>query len=349
MQFANPVASRFGARVGDPIDEVIHIEDRRFFSREMHFGETSVGVPSHRFAVRLHNSDSISFVRSAIAGCPIPAIASGEDDHLVVILPVNETDANRIKWLGADEEQKNLSHLLAHGILKQSVLLSKHPKATPSVKNLAGLLQHRIQVITHLLSNWDSEQRAIRTERSGGRATPYAVRKSDLYTHLETLNWFGTYVAANPALRSETGLGNGVLSGTETATAPMEIDLDEWSEVDVGMSLVQNGYMFIFEELVINAFKFGKKGTDVRVKVRREGAALVARVMNDVDSVPRADIPRKYAGTAIVRNACEQCGWELQAGFKTEAREVEDADWRKAATEVEMQIHEATLTIPLLR
>jgi hypothetical protein len=127
------------------------------------------------------------------------------------------------------------------------------------------------------------------------------------------------------------------VSGRTDVTPPIQIDLDDWPHERPARTLVRNGHMFVIEELIVNAFKYGAPGSDVSVRcwLNEDSQTIRMLVTNEIAShhLPRA--PRKYSGTELVRSACAQCGWMLKVNVK------------RSETKKEKWFHEVLVEMPL--
>lgn len=334
VRFANAPAASLGAAVETSLARIFHPDDGKYFDT------STAGASAWNFDVRLADKDSSSaFVRSALPDKAIPSVNARCGDRVAMLLPITLADTKRLRWTGVHEERIKLGSLLTHGILKQAVLMWKHPHVEPSLQNFAKLLHQRIEVVAQVLANWDVEEGRNDAEE----ALQYHVKKLPTYMHLETLNWLGAFVRGDDQLRDAIEWGNGILSKQKDTTPPIRIDIGAWPEDVVAAAFLQNGQMFVLEELIINAFKYGEPGTTVDVCIRPEpgSRSLTLIVSNQISSLHHRGAGRYYGGTSLVRKVCQQCGWDLK---------VEEKAKSKQATEVdrEVSIYEARIVMPLL-
>jgi PAS domain-containing protein len=315
VRFHNAPARQLGIEPSQVFRELVHAEDRRAYDEF----NLAAGGAERAYAVRLQlqaNASQWAIVRSTTLAGPLPILGARESDRLGVmsLLSANEMERLRasLELSAIYEERGKLSSLITHGMGHLTRMMASDRTFDEQDRHWLRLyLLRRVNVIADLLSGWSLPLDEVRRDE-------LAIAKPTVQSALDAFQRLATGVAGNRDLRLSLQWGNGVLSRLAPGTAPFRFDLQGWSDDLNLMTRIDGAETFVFDELLINAFKHGKPGCPPRLTARvirsTDRRWIEFELRNEVRSTREARVggaDHRYGGQAMIQEVCRRLRWEF--------------------------------------
>jgi hypothetical protein len=315
VRFRNTAAEQLGIEVNQVFREHVHGDDQRVYDEF----NLAAGKPERGYTVRLKAGDAAgpwAIVRSTAIAAPVPTLDARESDRLGVMALLTATEVERLRasfeLAEAYEERGRLASLLTHGIAHLTRLMASERTCDEALRHwLGNYVMRRVHVLADVLAGWSLPLDEVRRD-------DLAISRQSVQSALEALQRVAARVAGDRELRQQLQWSNGVLSRLAANTLPFRFDLQGWSE-DLSLTTrIDGAESFILDELLINAFKHGKPGSQptlsTRVVRRAERRWVEFELRNEVRSVREPGIgaaEHRYGGQRLIQEVCRRLRWEL--------------------------------------
>jgi hypothetical protein len=308
VRFCNSQAEREGVEVHGIFRDHVHGDYQPEYDRF----NVPAGEGSRSYVVRLTALGGLSrwaVIRSTTAATALPILGARESDRvgIMMVLRSQEIELLRASMEFLREERLKLSALMGHGIAHLTRMMESEAKLTDPVRHeLRKYLTRRVHVLANVLSAWALPHHAI-------ESVSQEVRKQEVQNTLETLSSLACLVAEDRNLRSDLGWTNGVLSGLAAGMKPFKVDFERWPDDADLTTLLHGAETFIFEELLVNAFKHGNPGSQptLTARVVRTECQWIEFELRNQKRSNRTSHADGYGGQRLVAEVCRRLQWEL--------------------------------------
>jgi hypothetical protein len=325
IRFTSPRAEVFGFKTDTKFRDYVHEDDRQIYDQAHH-----PGIPERAYGVRLRlyvqkkertgdrpqKPDQWAIVRSTPVPAPVSHINARESDRFALVELLGRDHTERWHQMVEDAarraERRQLGSLLNHGISRPLGAICAPSLRPETFKSLISYVERRVNVIADLQSGWGITD-------DDARRNDIVVKRDAVLEMLEQFQSLGATVAADGDLRRNLKWGNGALNRLPAGAKPFHFDLSAWGHEIHLSTVIEGAELFILEELLTNALKYGRRGVPPMVVARcvsEQGGRRVLEfeVRNQVDedhAKHRFDTQRAFNGHSLVAEACRRLGWEL--------------------------------------